>query len=265
MRPVGLAHFSAIELGPAELVSAAARAGFAAVGLRLFPAFPGAPCYAVPQGSRAARDLRRRLDDTGLAVHDIEFVVIDADFRPQTLLPVLEDAAALGARRLSVCGQDGDRARLIDSFAALCALADRIGMGVDLENMGWRPIRALSDSLAVVRAAGASNGGVLADALHLFRNGATADDLAAVSPPCLRHAQLCDARGPSPLTDALRMAEARGGRLPPGQGELPLSAMLTALPPDAHLSVEVPMNGGQDVDAHLACLMRGARSVLLPA
>ena len=46
-------------------------------------------------------------------------------------------------------------------------------MAVDLENMGWRPVRTFSDSLAVVEAAGAKNAGVLVDALHFYRNGGT--------------------------------------------------------------------------------------------
>lgn len=261
-RPIGLAHFSAIDLPPAELVSAAAGAGFDAVGLRLFPAFPGAPCYAVPQGSDAARELRLRLDDTGLEVFDIEFVVLDAGFQPRSVLPVLEDAAALGAQRLSVCGQDSDRARLTDNFAALCAVAAEVGMSVDLENMGWRPVRSVADSLDVVQACGAANAGILIDALHLFRNGGTVEDVAAIPAGLVRHAQLCDLRGPDPETDEDRIQEARAGRFAPGAGELPLTGLVAALPGDARISVEVPLGPGQDPAAHLAALRQGVRRVM---
>lgn len=261
-RAIGLAHFSAIGLPPAELVSAAAGAGFDAVGLRLFPAFPGAPCYAVPQGSDAARELRLRLDDTGLEVFDIEFVVLDADFRPRSVLPVLEDAAALGAKRLSVCGQDTDRARLTENFAALCAIAAGVGMSVDLENMGWRPVRSVADSLDVVQASGAANAGVLIDALHLFRNGGTVEDVAAIPAGLVRHAQLCDLRGSDPETDKARIQEAREGRYAPGEGELPLTGLVATLPGDARISVEVPLESGQDPAAHLAALRQGVPRVM---
>lgn len=175
--PIGVAHFSAIEIPPAEFVGLAAAAGFSRVGFRLFPAFPGAPFYSLAAGSPAAREVAARLGDTGVTLWDIEFVVIDAAFDPASHRRVLEDAAALGARRLSVCGEDADRARLTDNFAALCALAAELALAVDLENMGWRPVRAFSDALAVVEASGAPNGGVVVDALHFFRNGGTPEQL----------------------------------------------------------------------------------------
>jgi len=263
-RSIGLAHFSAIGLSPAELVTAAASAGFDTVGLRLFPAFPGAPCYGVPQGSDAARELRLRLDDTGLEVFDIEFVVLEADFQPRSVLPVLEDAAALGAKRLSVCGQDSDRSRLIDNFAALCAVSAEVGMAVDLENMGWRPVRSATDSLDVVEASGAPNAGVLIDALHLFRNGGSLDTISALPAGFVRHVQLCDVRGSAPETDQARIHEAREGRYAPGEGELPLTGMVAALPDDARISVEVPLRMAQDPAAHLARLRQGVRRVMEP-
>jgi len=261
-RPIGLAHFSAIGLSPAELVSAAAKAGFDAVGLRLFPAFPGAPYYAVPQGSDVARDLLQRLGDTGLEVFDIEFVVLDIDFQPRSVLPVLEDAAALGAKRLSVCGQDPIRARLIDNFAALCEVAAQADMSVDLENMGWRPVRSLTDSLDVVQGSGVPNGGLLIDALHVFRNGGTAKTVSALPSTLVRHVQLCDVRGQAPQSNDDKIREARERRFVPGEGDLPLAELVKSLPPDARVSVEVPHGQGKDPKDHLAELMRGSRRVM---
>ena len=172
---------------------------------------------------------------------------------------MLEDAAALGAQRLSVCGDDADRSRLADNFAALCAVAAEVGMGVDLENMGWRPVRTFGDSLAVVEAAGADNAGVLVDALHFFRNGGTVEALAASPAGRIRSLQLCDVTGPDPTTDEARIAEARGGRLAPGDGELPLAAMLAAAPRDATLSVEVPIDAATPPEQHLRKLFEAAQ------
>lgn len=260
-KPLGAAHFCAIDVPPAEFVGLAARAGFSRVGFRLFPAFPGAPFYDLAAGGRAAREVARRLDDTGLALWDIEFVVIDAAFDPSNARRVLGDAAALGARRLSACGEDADRARLTDNFAALCALAGEVGMSVDLENMGWRPVRTFADAVAVVAASGAPNGGVLVDALHFFRNGATPEHLAAAPPRLIRSAQLCDVTAAAPATDAERIAEARGGRLAPGEGDLPLRELLAAAPDGVAISVEVPIAAGVDPAAHLTRLHRGARDL----
>ncbi|WP_348770723.1 sugar phosphate isomerase/epimerase family protein [Ochrobactrum sp. Marseille-Q0166] len=261
-RLLGLAHFSAIHLPPVEFVSVAARAGFQSVGLRLFPAFPGAPCYSVPQGSDSARELRLRLDDTGLEIFDIEFVVLDAFFQPLSVLPVLEDAAALGAKRLSVCGEDSDRARLIDNFAALCSVAGDVGMSVDIENMGWRPVRCATDSLDIAKASGAPNAGVLIDALHFFRNGGTVEMLSTFPGELVQHVQLCDVRGGEPDNDKARIQEAREGRFVPGEGELPLNEMVWALNHNPRISVEVPMVQGQNPADHLSALERGARRVM---
>ncbi len=263
--PIGVAHFSAIEAPPASFVGLAAGAGFSRAGLRLFPAFPGAPYYSLPAGGAEAREVASRLDDTGVTLWDIEFIVIDADFDPLSPRRVLEDAAALGAQRLSVCGQDADRARLTDNFARLCALAAEVGMAVDLENMGWRPVRSFTDAVAVVEASGVPNGGVLVDALHFFRNGGTVEQLAAVPATLVRGVQLCDVSAPAPVTDAERVAEARGGRLVPGSGNLPLRELLGTMPSDAAVSVEVPIAPGMDAAAHLSRLFVGARAVIADA
>src|SRR5918912_1211545 len=159
--PLGLAHFTAIDVPPLELVSLAARAGYAAIGLRLYPAFPGAPFYEIPAGSAASREMRERLRGEGVRVYDIEFVTLSEAFVPASLTPVLEAARALGARRLSVCGDDPDHARMVATFAALCDLAATFGMGVDLECMAWREVSSFPQAVRVVAEAGQPNGGVL--------------------------------------------------------------------------------------------------------
>jgi sugar phosphate isomerase/epimerase len=77
--------------------------------------------------------------------------------------------------------------------------------------------------------------------LHLTRSGGEADDLISLSDHWLRAAQLCDATAQPPATEAAIIAEAREGRLPPGDGALPLGALLEALPADTSLSVEMPL------------------------
>lgn len=259
--PLGVAHFSAIMLQPADFARAAAKAGFDAIGLRLNPAFQGAPYYELPLGSRAAREFKSVLDAEGLEVFDIEFFVIDPSFETPEVERIVESAADLGAKRLSVCGDDEDRGRLVANFAELCAAAARYGMSVDIENMGWRVIRTFRDSAAVVKEAGAENAGVLVDGIHFFRNGASVSELEKDSSR-VAHVQLCDARGPTPRTNEEMIAEARGGRLAPGSGELPLAELVAATRPGTRFSVEVPLTGDQDPQDHLARLARSAKGLL---
>lgn len=250
-RSLGIAHFTAIDVPPLDLVTLAARSGFVSVGLRLHPAFPGAPFYELPAGSRVSREMQRRLDGEGITVYDIEFVVIGEDFVATALAPMLEAARVLGAKRLSVCGDDPDRPRLVSSFSALCDVAAGFGMGVDLECMAWRRVASLPDAVAVVAAADRANGGVLVDALHLSRTGGSPNNVRAVPPGLIRSAQLCDAPATSPASTEAIIQEARGGRLPPGEGGLPLRELLAALPADTVISAEVPMDNAGPAELRL--------------
>jgi sugar phosphate isomerase/epimerase len=259
--PIGIAHYTTIDVEPLGLVAMAARIGFACVGLRLHPAFPGAPFYEIPTGSALMRAMRASLAETGIRVYDIEFVTIDADFEPERLKPMLESAAELGARRVSLCGDDPDRVRLVSNFAALCDLADGYGMGVDIEIMAWRQVSTLRIATEVVRDAGRQNGGVLVDALHLSRSGSDPVELRKTPRGFIRSAQLCDAPTVRPATTAAIIQEARGGRLPPGEGALPLRRLLAELSDDVTLSVEVP-NTGHPAEEHARRVYDAARLLL---
>ncbi|MBA1157051.1 sugar phosphate isomerase/epimerase family protein [Microvirga mediterraneensis] len=262
--PLGLAHFTCIDVAPLDLVPLAATIGYKAVGLRLYPAFPGAPFYALPAGSDVSREMCRRLDGEGVHVYDIEFVPITEDFVPASLTETLEAAGALGAKRLSVCGDDPDRARLIANFAGLCDLADQFGMGVDLEVMPWRQVGTIHDAAAVVRDAGRRNGGLLVDALHLSRSGGDPADVSALPPEFIMSAQLCDAPAIRPTSTEAIVQEARAGRLPPGQGDLPLSRLIAELPDHTTLSVEVP-NAGLPAEEHLRRVFQAAQQTITAA
>jgi sugar phosphate isomerase/epimerase len=249
-RLLGLAHLTVLDVPPPELVTLAARIGYAFVGLRLHPLRPGATYYEIPRGTPAMREMRRRLDSEGIGVHDVEFVTLDAGFIPARLSAMLESARALGAARLTVCADDDDFGRLVANFAELCDLAASFNLGVDLEFMAWRRLNTLAAAIRVVTAAAKPNGCVLVDALHLARTGGSPSDLGGIPPRLIRSAQLCDAPAATPTSTEAILAEARAGRLAPGEGELPLCALLAVLPADLRLSLEVPTASGQPAEAH---------------
>ncbi|MCE6076971.1 TIM barrel protein [Agrobacterium vitis] len=257
--PIGVAHFSAIQLPPSQFVTQAPAAGFNSVGLRLHPAFPGAPYYELPQGSKAASEFRALLDGEGMKVFDIEFFVIDPNFNAASVEHIVAAAADIGAKRLSACGDDGNYERLIGNLTEFCQLAALYGMAVDVENMGWRAVNTYSKSAALVEACGQDNAGVLVDAIHFFRNNGNIDE---INTDIVRHVQLCDVVGPAPKRPEDMVNEARAGRLAPGDGMLGLHELLNKLAGRATISVEVPSVGDMDPVVHLTNLNLKARRIL---
>ena len=237
MIPLSLAHLTVLEVPPPQLFDLAAAAGCQAVGIRTHPAAPGGAEY--PLSRERVRLWRRRLADSGVGVHDIEMVPITPGLDAGALRPMLELGAELGARCLNVCGDDPDLAQLADRFGALCDLAAPLGLRVELEFMRWRSVGSLAQALAVVNRAARPNGVVLVDLLHHVRSGGTAQALRDVPAQWLGSVQLADAPIADP-GDAAIVEEAREARLFPGEGGLPLRALLDALPAGLPMAVEVP-------------------------
>jgi sugar phosphate isomerase/epimerase len=262
--PIGLAHFSVIEVPPLEMVSLAASIGYASIGLRLHPAFPGAPYYELAAGTEVSREMRRRLEDEGIEVYDIEFVTVGPEFSASSLSSVLDAGCALGAKRLSVCIDDPDHSRAVASFASLCDRAAEFAMTVDLEWMPWRAVANCDDALILLESADKSNSGLLVDALHLARTGGKPSDLRDARPGLICSAQLCDAVATRPASIDGLVREARSGRLPPGHGTLPLRELLGELPPGTNVSVEVPKSGSDSAHQHALQNFRAARDLFSP-
>lgn len=261
--PLSLSHLSALDMAPPDLVSIAGEAGYQAVGLRLNPAAPGAISYPLGRGTAALRETIRRMKDTGVAVYDVEFIPLTPDIDVARYEPLFETAADLGAQRVNVSGDDPDFARLTARFAEMCELAGRFGLTVDLEFMRWRQVGSLTQAVEIVSRAGCPNGAVLLDALHLFRSGGSAEDVAVLDPALIRSVQLCDAPAEAPSHDRI-IDEARNHRLAPGDGGLPIAELVDSLPKNAAFAVEVPMPPGTGMPplAHLRRLREAAQTLL---
>ncbi len=262
---LALAHLSVMHTPPLELVTLAARTGFRAIGLALRSGYPGSPHYALPGGSAASREMQQRLRDEDIRVAAIEIVGIGEYFNANDLSELLDAASGLNARSLNVCGDDRDRYRLTENFARLCELAMPHGIGIELEFMAWRQVATLDDALDVVIAAGQPNGGVLLDALHLWRSGGAALDVCGAPAGTLRSVQLCDAGHFAPTSMQARIQESRTGRLTPGEGSLPLEDLLAELPDGTAISLAVPINATSAPEQHARRLFESAQRLFAPA
>ena len=240
---LGIAHLPLLDIGPPELFDVVAQAGYRRTGLRMVAAAPGIKFYPVALKDAAA--LRRRALDAGVAIFDAEFIPLSRELRPVELDGWMEVAAALGASRVN-CGAGGDDPdldRAADRFGALCDVAARHGLGVDVEFMRFRPpIASIGDAVRLVTRAGRPNGRILVDLLHVARSGGSAADLARLPTSMIGHIQLSDGPLVAPPDDALAQ-EARERRLPPGEGRLPLVEMMNALPAGVPLSTEAVTRG----------------------
>lgn len=239
-RSMGLAALTVLDLAPPQQVETAAQAGYSHVGLRLIPATLEEVRHPVVGDTPMVRDVERRLRETGIKVLDVEIFRLTPDVRLADFEPALATAARLGARHMLVAGNDPDRSRLADSFAALREQAIRFGLNACLEPMPWTDV---PDVAAARRVIGAARGacGVLLDAIHFFRADNRLADVADIPADQLHYMQLCDAPATCPTDRAELIRQARGDRLFPGDGGLDLRGLLNALPPDIPVSLEVPV------------------------
>jgi sugar phosphate isomerase/epimerase len=106
--------------------------------------------------------------------------------------------------------------------------------------MPWTTVPDARTALRVVRNASQRNARVLVDALHAARSATTLSDIAALPPEYLGYAQMCDAPGETPTTEAGLIHTARQARLLPGDGDLDLVGIFAQLPSSLPISIEVP-------------------------
>jgi sugar phosphate isomerase/epimerase len=249
---VGIGHLTMLDVAPPEWVSVAYESGFDAVGIRAAAIGPTEEEWPMRAGSPMLAETLRRMADTGVRVLDAELVRLDAQTIVAKYGPLFETGAELGASFVNVMADDPEPHRAADNFAALVAAARPYGLRPAIEAIPYMQVRTLSDAAVLV---GDSGGGVIVDPLHLQRGGGGPRDVRSLDPELIAYCQLCDAplaaphdlprpqklpRGQSVegITDLA--LEARAMRLLPGDGELPLAEIVSALPAGLPFSVETP-------------------------
>lgn len=175
------------------------------------------------------RGVAASLGDGFLVLPDTETGSFGAD---------LDVLAELGVPRINVVSLDPDLGRTFDRFAALTELAAERGMQTVVEPLPGLTVGDLPTALAAREYVGRTDFRLLIDTMHLVRSGSGAADLAAVDPAYIGYAQLNDTTLRPRLENYLE--EAMFERMVPGEGELPLLDILSVLPDDIVLEIEVP-------------------------
>jgi sugar phosphate isomerase/epimerase len=239
MQDISLSQLTVDPVSAPDLISIAAEAGFGRVVIRLRTPPGVRPGLDGPESMPDIHEIKFRLGDTGVTVLAATSMWLTPGVQIGEAEALFDAAAELNAENVLVVVTDPDRSRAFANLTRLCELAAARELKIGLEFMPYSEVRSLPEALAFLNAAGCSNAGVVIDALHLNRSGGTPSDVAKVDHGRIAFAQLCDARRAHPPRDQLR-AEARGGRLYPGQGELCIADLVRALPTGVALDVEAP-------------------------
>ena len=239
MNPFVLCPQTLLGAGPLDLIAAAEAAGFDMVSLRARPAMPNDPTPDMARDPALLAQVKAALAGSSVRLLDIEAVRVTPDYNPEDSLPHLDICRELGARYLVVGAPDTDKARRLDNFRGLAALADDYDVTLMVEFAPYMGLNSLQSVVDLMDQVGSPRLAVLTDPLHLTRSGDRAASHLSLAPSLFPYADFCDAPAAFPGADAL-MAEARGNRLYPGEGGLPLRDFLDSLPPGLPLRIEVP-------------------------
>ncbi|PSH62130.1 sugar phosphate isomerase/epimerase family protein [Phyllobacterium sophorae] len=247
LRQVSVANLTIGRTDPVRFVETAASAGFGAVGLLLMTATPQPLEFEILGRPEVVLDLKAALKSNAMRVFDVEAFVLSPSADLARFRRALETGAELGATHISAIGTQLSKEGVFltksereDLFGRLCDQAADYGLHVGVEYMLYRDVATWRDALDLVESAGRPNAGLIVDVLHHYRGAGTADDLASIPSSRIAYAQLSDATKVSPGIGDLP-AEARGDRLALGDGAIPLSDYLDALPDDTQLVIETPI------------------------
>ncbi|MFJ6157728.1 sugar phosphate isomerase/epimerase family protein [Pseudarthrobacter sp. NPDC092184] len=240
-RHVGLAQLSLLRTAPPDLVGIAAQAGFDFVGVRVRPVTPAERPYDLQPGSAMLRETLARMQDTGVTVRDIEFLLLDGSDQRDAWLRMMEAGEALGARSLTVAGADPDNARLVHTLSRMTEDGRSFGITPTLEAISYQPVASIAQAADIARQAGCR---IVVDTLHFNRyNGPAAaaqwEELRA-SADLVPLLQLCDGPAERPGSREELVIESRSERAVPGDGGFDLSEAVAALPDNLPVSAEVP-------------------------
>lgn len=177
-----------------DRVKAAAKAGFKGMGIW------HADLEHILE-RRSLKEMKQILDDNGMEYLELEFLrdwFVDGERKKQSDIQrtkLLDAAKALNAKHVKVGDFESTKTpmtRLIESFAELCAEADKYGATIGFELMPFAMIDTLKDALTMVEGAGAKNGGIILDTWHVAKLGIPYEEVARMPKQYLISVELND-------------------------------------------------------------------------
>lgn len=210
-----------------ERCRAAAAAGFAAIGLHNDD---------YQQMLAAGIDnaaVQNHLDRNGIELREVEFLsgwtnAPDNNVARHAAAGALAMGAAFSPHHVTAGELTGGPLNVDVAGARLRAVCDLVldaGLKVAVEAFPWSALSNVAAARAVIEASGATNAGLMIDIWHFYNSRSTLADLDGLRPDQIVAMQLNDGR----IVADDFLAEARQGRLLPGDGDLNVAGLLRGL------------------------------------
>jgi len=181
-----------------DRVEAAAKAGFKGIGI-----WHNDLVHILQ--TRTLPEMKLILDDNGITYLELEFLTdwfVDGEKKAESgklKRKLLEASAALNAKHVKIGDFNNTPCpmpHLIESFATLCKEAEDYGATIGFEFMASSRLNNFKDSWAMVEGAGAKNGGLIVDIVHVVNIGISYEEISSIPLPYLINVELNDGYPP---------------------------------------------------------------------
>ena len=237
---LGIGFLSVFALPPVELVELAAELGcpYISTVVQGQPLVPlDFPPYSLKDVT-LRKNLLAAMDHQGVTISLGDGFLVLPGAQMRSFSADLDVLAELRVPWINVVSLDPDLNRTFDQFGALTELAAQRNIRTAVEPVPGLTVGDLPTALAALEHVERPDFRLLIDTMHLVRSGSSAADLAAIDPDYIGYAQLNDTTVAQRLDNY--MEEAMFERMVPGEGELPLHDILSALPAGIVIELEVP-------------------------
>ncbi|MEM8918592.1 MAG: sugar phosphate isomerase/epimerase [Pseudomonadota bacterium] len=239
------------EFAPPAVAEAAGTAGFSHVGFTIEPD---------QWDSAMLRNTKQALRDHDLSVLDVEVIWIpEGGAVDDSHRLIIEAGAEMSAPNVLVVSAEPDQDRTAAALHQLCEWAAPADMKVSLEFLMITAVQSLDAAISIVEKADHEAAGILIDTLHFARAGHQPTDLATKNPALFAYTQICDGNAQCAPGFETWLKDAIDLRSVPGEGELPVSEIIAALPDEIPLSLEIRSSRWRDAFPDAADRARAIR------
>lgn len=238
-----LAHLTVLGWSPVEMAYNAKILGYDYISIRnINMGVKGERDFSIPIGGERYKALKKALGETGVGIHDIELARVVDGTKIEDYEAAFESGASLGAHGVISSIWTEDKDYYMEQFAALCDLAAKYKLTVNLEFVTWAGVWNLDGVMEVLNTVKRPNARVMLDTLHAWRSKVSLDEIKAIPKELFDMAHLCDgpAEIPARTDKEALIYTGRDARYYVGEGAINIADMVKCLRPDTVLSIELP-------------------------